>query len=136
MFHKGLGQELVVKELSMEAIINCATDLAVLMTNIDWASTKDNANLIPLLLKEEATANACRTFASESTGTGVDDWREVPAGDWLRFVVAAKKVNNWNELKGLFQEAGLAAQFKNTISQASPTPSENGSNSSDKLPDR
>lgn len=127
MFHKGLGRELTVKELSMESIINCASELAVLMTTVDWASHKDNLNIVPLLLKEEATANACRTFAAESTGTSVDDWKGIPASDWLRFVVAAKKVNDWAELKTLFLEAGLAAHFKKATSQASPTPSENAS---------
>lgn len=123
IFHKGLNRDITVKELSMESIINCASDLAVLMTTIDWASEKKNANIIPMLLKEEATANAFRTFAAESTETNVVDWEGCPFSDWLRFVIAAKQVNDWEELKGLFLEAGLAAHFRKAVSQASPTPS-------------
>lgn len=105
---KKLGKKVTVKELTMESVIKCAVELSQLLAVIDFNDSSKAAVVLQVILQSEPTAKAFRVFAAESTETTPLDWTDAPAGDWLRFVRAAKEVNDWEELRELFTELGLS----------------------------
>ena len=124
---KKLGRVVTVKELTMESVIKCAAELSMLLNVIDWKAKTQAAVILQLILQSEPTARAFRVFAAESTETMPEDWVLAPASDWLKFLKAAKNVNDWEELKELFMELGLGAIFQAQMTDT-PTTQPNQSN--------
>lgn len=104
---KKLGKSVVVRELTMESIIRCAQEVATLLATMDLGTDGNTAALITQVLGNPQSVDALKVFAAESTDTAPTDWTAAGVGDWVKFVKAAKIVNDWAELKELFMEAGL-----------------------------
>ena len=130
---KKLGKTVYVRELPIEGVIRCASELGHVLALVPTLQTDDGISLLTAVLGNASTMKALRVFAAESTGMSVDEWTDVPTRDRLVFIAAAKKVNDWEEWKELFMGLGLKTFFQ-TLSNPQESPSVPTSVSPTELP--
>jgi hypothetical protein len=97
------------KELTLEQLIQCATELATIVTELDFSG--DSKQFLPKMLQSPAALSAVRTFAAMSCNHVPEDFEGMGVSDWAKTVAAIKAVNDWEELSKVFTELGVTQYF-------------------------
>ena len=98
--------EVKVYELSLEDILGLSKELKDLLIVFQEQSAtlteEDGLGALVILLSNPITMHALKTVAAGSTRKKPDDFTGMSATDWLKWAVAFKAVNDWEELRQLF----------------------------------
>ena len=103
---KKLGQ-VIVKELTLENLIEFSRDVLLLMRGIDFtkmSSSKDGEGLatVVALLHNKQTIQSLTAIVGASTDRPATDYKDLGVSDWLTLIIAIKTANDWEEIKKLF----------------------------------
>jgi hypothetical protein len=95
-----------VYELSLEDILSLSKELKdILLLFQEQAAdleNEDGIGALVVLLANPHTMKALRTVAAGSTRKTSEDFTGMSASDWMKWAIAFKAVNDWEELRQLF----------------------------------
>jgi len=105
---KAIG-DVRVRELTLEQIVTIAGDLAVVLKGLPSLAdeTADKEAAIAWLLeavKRPEVLAALRQVAASTCGTTPTMFENIGISDWVKWLNAAKKAVDWEELRDLFSE--------------------------------
>tara|TARA_A100000172_G_C3028434_1_gene105697 strand:+ start:518 stop:1012 length:495 start_codon:yes stop_codon:yes gene_type:complete len=98
--------EVKVYELSLEDILGLSKELKdlliVFQEQSSTLSDEDGLGALAILLGNPIMLHALKQVAAGSTRKTPDDFSDMGASDWLKWAIAFKTVNDWEELRQLF----------------------------------
>jgi len=121
-----------VKELSLENLIKLSSDLVLLLQLTASGDTKskgadNNFAFISYLMSSPELIGVIRRVAAASTSRDEEDFTNMGIKDWLAWLVAFKKVIDWEEIKNLFLQLipeenlrGLLSLFQTKVAEIPP----------------
>jgi len=109
-------EEVVVKELTLEAIIRISGQLTKLSSTLMKGTSADK---LLDMVKTPAFLETFKSLAAECTGKNASDFAEMGLGDWMELLAVMKDVIGFERIQQLFSqlipnlmEKGTAALLK------------------------
>lgn len=99
--------ELVIKEPTLEQVIELLAHIVPLATLFKKDGSSDNKDFLTELVAKKEVKDAFRKVAASLANVDEDYFIDLGITDWLKVFVAIKKVVNWEELSELFSQLDL-----------------------------